>query len=94
MTERQEYLKFIKERYPIGTVIWVSSCSQPYTINKRTVFRAHPWKAEDYNDDFRPKDEKDYDVDFTCHNAGKNTRDYNLNSYQRKHILNKYKPNA
>lgn len=91
MTERQEYIKFIKERYPIGTVIWVDSCSQPYTITKRTVFRVHPWSANDYNDHFRPEHDKDYHVDFSCHDAGKNTRDYNLSSYEKKDILSKYK---
>lgn len=92
MTERQEYIAFIKERYPIGTTFWEPTCSEPYTINKNTVFRVHPWLATDYNDESRPDDEKDYIVDFTCHNAGKDTRDYNLNCYRRKDILSKYKP--
>tara|TARA_R110000868_G_scaffold368315_1_gene631408 strand:+ start:157 stop:423 length:267 start_codon:yes stop_codon:yes gene_type:complete len=87
MTDRQRFLNFIKQQYPVGSVVINSSCSQPYTVNKRTVFRVHPMKSEDYNDMFRPEDENDYRVDFTCHNPGINTRDYNLKSYTRKEIL-------
>lgn len=93
MTERQEYLKFIKERYPIGSEVNDITCSQLYYINKRTVFEAHPWKPEDYNDLHRPEKDKDYFIEFTCHNPGKHERIYSLDVglITKGDILMKYK---
>ena len=91
MTERQEYIKFIKEVYPIGCAIKVINRSEPYIVTKRTVFRAFPWKAEDYNDHFRPEHDKDYRVDFSCHNPGRDTRDYPLRGFRKEQILEKYR---
>lgn len=92
MTERQEYIKFIKWLYPIGSVIDDWTCSEPYIVNKRTVFNAHPWKSVDYNDQMRPENDEDYTVEFTCHNPGKHTRVYTIGDYyEKRHILSKYR---
>jgi len=92
MTERQECIQFIKKRLPIGTEIDDPTCSQLYTVNKRTVFDVFIWKADDYNDEMRPKEEKNYDIEFYCHNPGKNERIYSIRGfYQKKDILSKFK---
>ncbi len=86
MTKRQRYIKAIKKIYPIGQIVSVRSSSQDYKISNRTVFRFHEWTAEDYNPDFLPDNEDDYNVDFSCHDRGKNTRDINLGSFTRKEL--------
>lgn len=93
MTERQEYIKFIKWLCPLGTIIDDWTSSEPYVINKRTVFRVHVWKYEDYNDLARPENEKYYNVEFTFSNPGKYTRIYSTinHFFEKKDILLKYR---
>lgn len=90
MTELQELKQFIKKRFPIGCTIYDSTRSQPYVINKRTVYWVKPWTPEDYNDEMRPDDDRDYTVDFMVHDPGKNTPVYSLCSYPKKWCLEKY----
>jgi hypothetical protein len=92
MTERQECIQFIKKLYPIGSIVDDPTCSELYKINKRTVFKVFIWKAEDYNDMMRPKDEKNYYVEFRCHDPGKHTREYSIGGvYEKRHIISKFK---
>jgi len=91
MTEMQEYRRFIKYKFPVGTVIQDPTCSEPYTINKRSVFIIFPRTYDDYNDWGRPKDEKDYVVEFLVQNPGKHTRRHYLDVWFTKgEILEKY----
>lgn len=60
MTELKELKEFIKNRFPVGSVIWDSTCSQPYTINKRTVYWVKPWTYDGYNDE---EDDEEEDED-------------------------------
>ena len=90
MTERQEFLQFIKKKFPIGYVVYDSTCSVPYTINKRSVYIVSEWKYDDYNDLMRPKKDEHYTVDFLIKNPGKYSRIYELKSYPKGWILKKY----
>lgn len=91
MTERQECLKYIKEMYPIGTEVWDDVRSQPMTIRKSSVFIVRIWKPEDYNDQMRPSEDKDYFVDFLVKAQGRNAPIYSLEFASKRNILEKYK---
>lgn len=92
MTERQECIRFIKNLYPVGSVVDDPTCSQLYKVNKRTVFKVFIWGAEDYNDAMRPEDEKDYTVEFCCHDPGKYTRVYSIPGFfEKRHMISKFK---
>jgi len=90
MTEKQELRAFIKDRYPVGTVIQDWTCSEPYTIKKSSVFEIHPWLKEDYNSESLPINDGDYDVDFLVHDAGKNSRVHELCWLPKNQCLKKY----
>lgn len=91
MTDRQEYMTYIKSKYPVGYTFLPYACNQLYTITKRTVFKIIPWKPEDYNDESRPKKDEDYDVDFYCGDPGKYTRRYSLCSAPKRWLLKRYR---
>lgn len=92
MTERKELLEFIKLKYPVGSMIWDSTCSQPYKIHKRSVFEINVWTYDDYNDDMRPSDETHYTVEFYVKNPGKYSSVHHLKSYPKKWVLKTKSP--
>lgn len=54
------------------------------------VFDIYFWDKYDYNDDFLPTNESDFDVEFYVHDAGKDTRVYNLLIEPKKWCIEKY----
>jgi hypothetical protein len=92
-TEKQEFRKYIKAKFPIGTEVYDWCCGEePYVINKRSVFMISEWKAEDYNPDFLPENVEDYWIEFHVHNPGRDTAVYELETTTtRKDIKNFWK---
>lgn len=80
---KTELRKYIRHRFPIGTVIHDSTCSVPYTIKKNSVFEFIEWNADSYNDTMRPENEKDYTIEFFVRDTGKDSRMYDLGSSNR-----------
>jgi len=91
MTEKQELRKFIKTRFPIGSVIQDWTCSEPYTIKKYSVFVIHCWVKSDYNPDFLPDNDGDYEVEFLVHDPGIDERMHYLCCYPKNWCLERYK---
>lgn len=89
MTELQECREYIKWKYPVGTVIEDETRSVPYTIKKNSVFNIYFDSAEDYNDMFRPTEDKEYKVYFYVRNAGTGI-EYKLEEKEKQYILKKY----
>jgi hypothetical protein len=85
-TNRQRVRNYAKSAYPVGSVIWDSTCSEPYQINKRSVFEIFFWGAEDYNPDFLPDDTDDYYIEILVRNPGKDTRMHSLETTFFKYI--------
>ena len=85
MTERQELRQWIKNRYPIDSIIWDSvEGDHPYTVKKSSVFEIY--ESEYAN---TPAD-KDIYIDFFVKDAGKYSPLYRLVSYPKGWVLDKY----
>jgi len=78
MTEKKMLVKYIKTLHPVGSEIYVTSAYNPFIVRKDSVFEAHVWKYDDYNDEMRPHDRENYVIDFLVHNPGNDTRRYHL----------------
>lgn len=87
MTEKQKLRAYIKNRFPIGSVIMDWTCSEPYTIKKSSVFDIYTWVDSDYNPDFLPDNDGDYWVEFYVHDAGKHTRVHHILDTSKKYCI-------
>lgn len=79
--QKKELIAFAKWRWPVGTTIWDPTCSEPYTIKKRTVYEIMEW---DYSERFMPDKDEDFNVDFLVRDPGKYTRFHSLKTYPKK----------
>jgi hypothetical protein len=77
--DKKALIKFIKARYPIGSLVYDITRSQPYKIKKQSVFEVYEWEYE-----IGPEDEGDVYLDFLVRDTGKLSEFYSIDSYPRK----------
>ena len=88
LTERQEARAFIKKKYPVGTVVYDRTISQPMTIRKNSVYEVHIDTIDDYSDE--TTEDKDMYITFLVKSPGKYSPLYTLASYTKSLVLSKY----
>lgn len=89
--ERKEIISFIKNRYPIESLIFDSTRgSEPFKIKKNSVFEVYEWE---YSEEFKPEHDKDFYVDFCIKNPGRYSPIYYICCLPKKWILKKYQKN-
>ncbi len=86
------FTKILKNNiYTVGDLIYDSTRSQPYRVNKQSIFKCVLWE---YNDESKPEKFNDYHFDVLVRNPGKFSEFYFVKTFQIKDIqyfINKYK---
>lgn len=79
--ERKKLIGFIKTKYPVGSLVYDDTRSQPYRVKKTSVFHVSEW---DYSPDFQPENSEDVQIDFLVRDTGKHSELYFIKALPRK----------
>jgi len=79
--QRKDLIAFIKARYPIGSLVYDNTRSQPYRVKKTSVFVVSEW---DYSEEFMPDNDSDIFVDFLVRDSGRYSELYFIKTHPKK----------